>query len=216
VQLVLLGPPGAGKGTQAKLITERYHLLHLSTGDVLRRNIAEGTALGHRAKPFIESGQYVPDELINRMVESEIMAPAAKEGVVFDGYPRTLNQAESLDTLLEEHKKPIDAVISLEVQSEEVISRLAGRRVCTGCGALYHLVSLPPLKPDVCDHCGSWLYQRADDNEQTIRTRLEVYCTQTEPLLDYYRKQRKLRTVDAARGIERTFERVVQLLGGDL
>lgn len=214
MQLLLLGPPGAGKGTQAKLITERYQLLHLSTGDLLRKNIANGTALGDEARPYMESGKYVPDELVNKMVEAAIDDPAARNGVVFDGYPRTLNQAETLDALLENKGRPIDVVINLDVMPEVLIERLSGRRVCKGCGAIYHVKTMPSLTQGVCDQCGGELYQRADDNEETIRTRLKVYNQQTEPLLNYYGQQRKLRNVDAAQGIERTSERVFELLGG--
>ncbi|HEY3267373.1 MAG TPA: adenylate kinase [Armatimonadota bacterium] len=213
MELVLLGAPGAGKGTQAKLITEAYRLLHLSTGDVLRRNVADGTPLGLEAKKYMDGGQYVPDDLINDLVADQMERPEAKGGVAFDGYPRTLNQAEKLDAMLGKKCRPIDVAINLEVDEEALVVRLAGRRVCGGCGAPYHLKSMPPLRPDVCDACGSPLIQRPDDREETIRTRMEVYRRQTEPLLDYYAKQRKLRTVDASEGIEKTFERVQALLG---
>jgi len=215
LQLVLLGPPGAGKGTQAKLLVEKFQLLHLSTGDLLRTNIAEGTELGARAKPYMESGQYVPDSLINDMVEARIDAPDAAGGVIFDGYPRTIQQAETLDELLERKGRPIDVAIHLEVNASVLIARLSGRRVCTGCGAVYHVQTMPPLKADTCDVCGSKMIQRPDDNEETIRKRMEVYNEQTSPLLDYYLKQRKLRTVDASQGVERTFEKLSALLGGD-
>jgi adenylate kinase len=213
VQIVLLGPPGAGKGTQANLMIERYHLLHLSTGELLRRNIAEGTALGMKAAPFMEKGQYVPDALVNDMVEACLDRPAARGGVIFDGYPRTVAQAETLDALLERKRRPLDVAIHLEVNPEDLVARLSGRRVCAGCGATYHLQSMPPLKVDACDLCGSWLYQRPDDNEDTIRTRMQVYRRQTEPVLDYYQAQHKLRTVDAGQGIERTFEQIQRLMG---
>ncbi len=213
--LVLLGAPGAGKGTQAKLIVDHFHLLHLSTGDLLRKNITEGTDLGRKAAPFMESGQYVPDALINDMVEVQLDRPEAACGIIFDGYPRTLQQAETLDDLLCRKGRPLDVALHLEVDTEALVARLAGRRVCTGCGAVYHLQSMPPLKSGVCDVCGSSLIQRTDDNETTIRKRMEVYQAQTEPLLGYYRSQRKLRDVDASGGVERTFEQINHLLGGD-
>lgn len=215
MQILLLGPPGAGKGTQAKLLAERLNLLHLSTGDVLRQNVANKTALGMEALPYMESGKYVPDDLINRMVEDQLDSPAAAEGVIFDGYPRTLNQAETLDALLERKGRPIAAVIVLDITDDELVERLSGRRVCSGCGAIYQLKSMPPLKPDTCDHCGAALYQRVDDNEETVRTRLKVYAEQTSPLVEYYTAQRKVRHVDASQGIEKTFERVMALLGGE-
>lgn len=214
MQLVLLGPPGAGKGTQAKLLVDRFQFLHLSTGDLLRKNIAEGTSLGAKAKPFIESGAYVPDGLINDMVEARIDEPDAVKGAIFDGYPRTQIQAEALDCLLQRKGRPLDVAIHLEVNPSILVARLSGRRVCTGCGAVYHLQTMPPLQEGVCDVCGSPLIQRPDDKEDTIRTRMEVYRQQTEPLLDYYTSSRRLRTVDAAQGVERTFERLSALLGG--
>jgi adenylate kinase len=214
VQLILLGAPGSGKGTQAKLIVEKHGWLHLSTGDVLRKNVAEGTALGAQAKPLMESGQYVPDDLINAMVEDQLDRPEARSGVVFDGYPRTRNQAEALDALLERKGRPIEKVLHLEINPDALVARLAGRRVCTGCGAPYHTTSMPPLKEGVCDACGSPLMQRKDDSEETVRTRLDVYKTQTAPLLDYYSAQGKLFAVDAADGIEKAFEGIQAILAG--
>lgn len=214
MQLVLLGPPGAGKGTQAKMIVEHFGLLHLSTGDMLRKNVAAGTPLGAQARTYMDSGQYVPDQLINAIVEATLLGPDAQRGVVFDGYPRTGNQAQTLDKLLTRLQRPITLVVALEVNLEDLVKRLSGRRVCTGCGAPYHVKTMPPLQAGVCDACGSPLEQRPDDQEDTIRTRLDVYHRQTEPLLDYYGKQRKLRRVDAGQGIERTFENLQRLLEG--
>lgn len=212
MQLILLGAPGSGKGTQAKLIVEKHGWLHLSTGDLLRKNVADGTALGAKAKPIMESGQYVPDDIINGMVEDELDKPAAQAGVVFDGYPRTLNQAASLDALLERKGRPIEAVLHLEINPDELVARLSGRRVCTGCGAPYHVKSLPPVKDGVCDACGCALVQRKDDSEDTVRTRLQVYKDQTSPLLEYYAAQGKLIAVDASEGIEKTFEGIQSAL----
>lgn len=214
MQLILLGAPGSGKGTQAKLIVEKHGWLHLSTGDVLRKNVAEGTALGSQAKPLMESGQYVPDDLINAMVEDQLDRPEARAGVVFDGYPRTLNQAQALDALLERKGRPIEKVLHLEINPDALVARLSGRRVCTGCGAPYHLVSMPPLKEGICDACGCPLMQRKDDAEDTVRTRLEVYKTQTAPLLDYYDAQGRLYAVNAADGIENAFEGIQAVLAG--
>jgi adenylate kinase len=214
LQLILLGAPGSGKGTQAKLIVEAHGWLHLSTGDVLRKNVADGTDLGARAKPIMESGQYVPDDLINAMVEDQLDRPEAQAGVVFDGYPRTLNQAQSLDVLLARKDRPIERALHLEINPDELVARLGGRRVCTGCGTPYHVKSLPPVQEGVCDACGSPLMQRKDDAEDTVRTRLDVYKAQTAPLLDYYAAQGKLRTVDASQGIEKTFEGIQAALAG--
>ncbi|HEY3412985.1 MAG TPA: adenylate kinase [Armatimonadota bacterium] len=214
MQLILLGAPGSGKGTQAKLIVQQHGWLHLSTGDVLRKNVADGTPLGAKAKPLMESGQYVPDDLINAMVEDQLDRPEGRGGVVFDGYPRTINQAQALDALLERKGRPVQLVLHLEINPEALIARLSGRRVCTGCGAPYHTVSMPPLKEGVCDACGSPLMQRKDDSEETVRTRLEVYQKQTAPLLDYYAAQGKLRAVDAAEGVEKTFEGIQAVLAG--
>jgi adenylate kinase len=214
VQLILLGAPGSGKGTQAKLIVEKHGWLHLSTGDVLRKNVAEGTPLGARAKPIMESGQYVPDDLINAMVEDQLDRPEGRTGVVFDGYPRTLNQAEALDALLDRKCRPVEMVLHLVIDPEELITRLSGRRVCTGCGAPYHLRAMPPLHEGVCDACGSPLMQRKDDSEETVRTRLDVYNAQTAPLLDYYAGQGKLQNIDASEGIEKSFERIQAALAG--
>lgn len=214
MQLILLGAPGSGKGTQAKLIVEKHGWLHLSTGDVLRKNVAEGTALGARAKPIMESGQYVPDHLINAMVEDQLDRPEGRTGVVFDGYPRTLNQAEALDALLERKGRPVERVLHLVINPEELITRLSGRRVCSACGAPYHVRAMPPLQEGVCDACGSPLMQRKDDSEDTVRTRLDVYDAQTAPLLDYYASQGKLQNIDASEGIEKTFERIQALLAG--
>ena len=214
MQLILLGAPGSGKGTQAKLIVEKHGWLHLSTGDVLRKNVAEGTALGAKAKPLMESGQYVPDDLINAMVEDQLDRPEGRTGVVFDGYPRTLNQAQALDALLERKGRPIEKVLHLEINPEALVARLAGRRVCTGCGAPFHLANMPPLKEGICDACGSPLMQRKDDSEETVRTRLDVYKAQTAPLLDYYAAQGKLYEVDASEGIEKAFEGIQAVLAG--
>lgn len=212
MQIVLLGPPGAGKGTQAERMVEDYHLLHISTGELLRRNIAEGTALGMKAAPYMEQGQYVPDSLVNDMVAACLSGPAAHSGFILDGYPRTVAQAETLDALLQARGAPLDMAIHLEVNPDDLVRRLSGRRVCTGCGATYHLETKPPAKRGVCNLCGSWLYQRPDDREETIRTRMEVYHKQTEPVLDYYRGRNKLHTVDANKGIAGTFEQIQALL----
>ena len=212
--VVLLGAPGSGKGTQAKILAAKLGLLHLSTGDVLRRNVAENTELGALAVPFMNAGKYVPDDLINSMVEAEIDAPAAAKGVIFDGYPRTLNQAQALDALLESKNRPIDYVINLEIDPEALVVRLGGRRVCRNCGQIYHLVSQAPAKPGVCDTCSVELYQRDDDKEETIRTRQKVYTDQTAPLLKYYDDRGHMLTFDAAEGIDTTAAGILAALEG--
>lgn len=170
--------------------------------------------MGAQAVPFMNAGKYVPDDLINSMVEAEIDAPAAARGVIFDGYPRTLNQAQVLDALLESKNRPIDHVVNLEIDPEALVVRLGGRRVCRGCGQIYHLVSLPPAKSGVCDSCSGELYQRDDDQEETIRTRQKVYADQTAPLLKYYAERGAMLNFDAADGIETTAAKILAALEG--
>jgi len=189
MKLVLLGPPGAGKGTQAKMLIEKYHIPQISTGDILRQAVKDGTSLGKEAKTYMDQGELVPDELIINLVKERIKADDCKEGYIFDGFPRTVAQAEALDTVLEDLSTKLNAVVSIDVPEDEVVKRLSGRRTCKSCGTLYHIIYNPSTKEGICDKCSGELFQRDDDNETTIRQRLAVYKEQTSPLIEYYSKQ---------------------------
>lgn len=208
LNLILLGPPGAGKGTQAELLVERFHLPHISTGDIFRAAVKEGTPLGQEAKVFLDAGKLVPDNIVVGIVEERLKQPDCNEGFILDGFPRTIPQAEMLDHFLTEAGREITAVINIEVDFEVLIRRLTGRRVCRNCQAVYHIANKPAKNPGVCDHCGGEIYQRDDDAEETVRKRLEVYREQTEPLIDYYRKRRKLKTFNGEEPIKTTFAQI--------
>jgi adenylate kinase len=198
MNLVLLGAPGAGKGTQCKSIVERYNLLHLSSGDILRQERAEGTELGKKAQDYMDSGALVPDEIIIEMMAKAIeKAPAA--GFVLDGFPRTVNQAAELDKALLASGQKIDAVLNLEIEDQVVTKRITGRRSCPACGAVYHIENLRPKTEGICDKDGTKLVQRPDDTEQVLANRLETYHQQTEPLVDYYKKNGTVYDFDADR-----------------
>lgn len=209
MRIVLLGPPGSGKGTQAVRIAGRYGVPHISTGDILRTNVARGTDLGKTAKTYMESGKLVPDELVIAMTHRRIQEPDAKNGFVLDGFPRTIPQAEALALMT-----PIDAVVNLYLEPEELIKRSSGRRVCPKDQSVYHLLSKPPKKPGVCDLCGTALVVRPDDREDVVRTRIETYERETAPLIDYYRKKGLLRDVYASGVIDEITSRVQEALGG--
>jgi len=195
MRIVLLGAPGAGKGTHCKRIADRYGIVHLSSGDILRRERAEGTELGKKAQQYMDAGALVPDDLI---VEMMIRAIAqAPTGYVLDGFPRTVNQAEVLDRSLVEKKQEIDAVINLEVDDRVVLERITGRRSCPKCGAVYHVKNMPPKVDELCDKDGTKLIQRPDDTEEVVRNRLETYYRQTKPVVDYYRARRTVYDIDA-------------------
>ena len=187
--LVLLGPPGAGKGTHARILSEKFDLAHLAAGDILRHHIREKTELGVKAKDVIERGALVSDDLVNAMMLDEIRQSQGKQGVILDGYPRTQGQAEALDTFLKEEKEHLDAVLNFTTSEKVIIDRLSGRRVCLDCSNNYHLRNLPPKREGICDRCGSVLTQRKDDRPETIRHRLETYQKETAPLIDYYIKK---------------------------
>jgi adenylate kinase len=187
MDVILFGPPGAGKGTQGALLAERFGLLRLSTGDLLREAVRAGTPLGRQAQGIMASGELVPDDLILAMVREVLESDAAANGVVFDGFPRTLPQAEALDGLMREVGRSIDGVLVLRVDDEEIVRRLSGRRSCVKCGAVYHVTADPPRQPGICDRCGGELTQRPDDAEDTVRRRLAVYAEQTAPVLAHYR-----------------------------
>ncbi|MBM3255592.1 MAG: adenylate kinase [Candidatus Omnitrophica bacterium] len=197
MRIILLGPPGAGKGTQAKTLALELRLPHISTGDILRKSASLGTALGLEAKDFMNKGVLVPDELVTRMLMERIDQPDAKSGFILDGYPRTLAQAQALDEKLKERKLNIDFAVYLETSESVVIQRLGGRLVCSKCGANFHLNNMPPKKEMICDSCGGGLYQRSDDKEETISKRLQVYHSESAPLVKYYQAQNILYRLNA-------------------
>jgi adenylate kinase len=198
VNVVLLGPPGAGKGTQSERMAEKYGLAQISTGDIFRENLSKGTPLGLEARKYMDSGELVPDEVTERIVADRLEADDVAGGSMLDGFPRNIHQAEALDRYLDEKGKAIDLVINIEVDPEELVKRLTGRRMCRDCGGITHVLSDPSAARGVCGECGGELYQRDDDNEETVRNRLEVYRSQTEPLIDYYRLRGKIADIDGA------------------
>lgn len=206
--LILLGPPGAGKGSQAAKIIEEFGVTHISTGDIFRKNIKEGTELGQKVKKIIESGSLVSDDLTNELVFDRLANENSEAGFMLDGYPRNINQAEALDSWLEEHDKEITEVVYIEASTETLIERISGRRVCKNCGATYHIKNHPPKVDGICDVCGSELVQRPDDNEETALDRIEVYNRQTSPLIDYYEKTGKLHRFNGNLEIDEVYEDV--------
>ncbi len=214
MNLILLGPPGSGKGTQAQMMTERYHIPQISTGDILRAAVKEGTPLGREAKRYMDQGELVPDEVVVGIVKDRLNASDCNSGFILDGFPRTLPQAEALDTTLKAMERGIDHVVSIEVDKDELIRRLTGRRTCRRCGAMYHIIFDPPKRDGICDRCGGELYQRDDDKEETIRARLQVYEKQTAPLIEYYRKRGILRSIDGVGEIEEIFQRIIKAIEG--
>jgi adenylate kinase len=212
MNLILLGPPGAGKGTQAQKIVDRYHIPQISTGDILRGAVKEKTPLGVKAKGFMDQGKLVPDELVIGIIEQRLKAQDCKAGFILDGFPRTIAQAEALQPILSGMGKQIDHVINIEVDEEELVRRLTGRRTCKNCGAMFHVLFQPPKKEGICDRCGGPLYQREDDKEETIRTRLKEYQRQTAPLIDYYQQKKTLRSIQGVGGQDQISERIVRML----
>jgi len=197
VKIILLGPPGAGKGTQAKVLAEKLSLPHISTGDLLRQNVAADTGLGKDARSFMDKGALVPDELVTRMLSERITHPDVKKGFILDGYPRNISQAKGLDDMLKSRNTGIDMVIYLDTSVPLVIQRLSGRLVCQACGLNFHITNMPPKKAMICDSCGASLYQRTDDNEETIKKRLEVYKKESSPVIEYYEAKQKLHRLSA-------------------
>jgi adenylate kinase len=212
MNLILLGAPGAGKGTQAKLILEKYEIPQISTGDMLREAVAKGTELGRKAKEYMDRGELVPDEVVIGIVKERLQRKDCEKGFILDGFPRTIKQAEELDKMLVELGKRINAVINVFVPEEEVVKRIVNRRSCKKCGAVYHLIYNPPKAEGKCDRCGGELYLRDDDREETVRERFRVYRNQTEPLIDYYSKKGVVYNIDGMKDIKGVFEKVQKVL----
>jgi adenylate kinase len=212
VRLVLVGPPGAGKGTQASFIAESFDIPKISTGDIFRANVSGGTELGRMAKKYMDAGDLVPDEVTNAMVRDRLAQPDAKDGFLLDGFPRNVAQAGELDDLLGELGAPLSVVLDLDVDFEEVVKRLSGRRTCKKCGHVWHLEYDPPATAGICDKCGGDLYQRDDDKPETVRHRLDVYAEQTAPLIGFYREAGKLVAIDALGAVEDVTERAIAAL----
>jgi len=208
MNLILLGGPGAGKGTQAKKLIDEYQIPQISTGDMLRAALADKTELGLKAKEYMDKGALVPDEVVIGLIEERLAQGDCKKGYILDGFPRTVKQAEALEKVLDKLGQKIDHVVSVEVDNEELVKRLSGRRTCRNCGAMFHVMFNAPRKDGVCDTCGGELYQRGDDNEETVRNRLKVYEDQTAPLIDYYVKKGLLRGVPGMGSIDDIYGRI--------
>lgn len=213
MKIIMLGAPGAGKGTQAKQIAGKYEIPHISTGDIFRANIKNGTELGKKAKEYMDQGLLVPDELTCDLVMDRIQQDDCKNGFVLDGFPRTIPQAEALDAALTKIGQKMDYAIDVDVPDENIVNRMSGRRACLDCGATYHIVSLPPKTEGKCDHCGSDLVLREDDKPETVQKRLTVYHDQTQPLIDYYKNQGILKSVDGTQPMEAVFTAITDILG---
>jgi adenylate kinase len=213
IRTILLGPPGAGKGTQAAIIVKNNNIPHISTGDIFRENIKNGTELGKRAQEYMSKGELVPDDLVIEIATTRLLEDDCKNGFILDGFPRTVHQAEELDKFLDEHGQEISVVINLEVPDDVLMKRLTGRRVCPKCGATFHIVGMPPKKEGICDICGDELIQRPDDNEETAGNRIEVYNRETKPLIDYYEKKGKIANIDGAAELEVASAAVAEALG---
>lgn len=213
MKIIMLGAPGAGKGTQAKKIAAKYQIPHVSTGDIFRANIKNGTELGMKAKSYMDAGGLVPDEITIRMLLDRIHEADCANGYVLDGFPRTIPQAESLTRALESMGESIDYAINVDVPDENIVSRMSGRRACLNCGATYHVVFNAPKTEGVCDVCGDKLVLRDDDKPETVQKRLDVYHDQTQPLIDYYKKAGVLVEVDGTQDMDAVFQAIVEILG---
>lgn len=213
MKIIMLGAPGAGKGTQAKMIAEKYQIPHISTGDIFRANIKNGTELGMEAKKYMDQGQLVPDELTVKILLDRVSQPDCREGYVLDGFPRTIPQAKVLDQALAEQNEKIDFAVNVDVPDENIVKRMSGRRACLKCGATYHIEHIPPKKEGLCDVCSSGLVLRDDDRPETVLKRLQVYHEQTQPLIDFYTKKGVLRSVDGTREMQEVFADIAGILG---
>lgn len=213
MKIIMLGAPGAGKGTQAKMIADKYKIPHVSTGDIFRMNIKEGTELGMEAKKYMDQGLLVPDELTVRILLDRVAREDCKDGYVLDGFPRTIPQAEVLEDALNRLGDKIDYAINVEVPDENIVRRMGGRRACLSCGATYHIEHVPPKKEGICDQCGQELVLRDDDKPETVQNRLRVYQEQTQPLIDFYAKKGVLRSVDGTQDMQDVFHAIIDLLG---
>ncbi|AEB74929.1 adenylate kinase [Clostridium botulinum] len=215
MRMILLGPPGAGKGTQAKLISEKYSIPHISTGDIFRKNISEKTPLGIKAKEYMDKGQLVPDELTIDLVNDRLTHEDCKTGFLLDGFPRTVKQAEALENFLNKNNQSLDTALLVNVPSSFILERMTGRRVCPSCGASYHIKFNPPKIEGLCDVCKAEVIQRKDDTEETVKERIEVYDRQTQPLVDFYASKDQLFVVDGTQSIDQVFETISNHIEGD-
>lgn len=213
MRLILLGPPGAGKGTQAASISKRYNIPHISTGDIFRKNIKEGTELGKKATEYMDKGELVPDSLVVALVEDRLTWDDAKDGFLLDGFPRTIAQAQALDSVLEKMKCALNKVINIKVDSNILVERAVGRRICKNCGATYHIKFNPSKVEGVCDICSGELYQRNDDIEETVTNRIKVYASETSPLIEYYTNKNVILNVDGQQDISKVFDDIKTALG---
>ena len=213
MKIIMLGAPGAGKGTQAKRIAEKYHIPHISTGDIFRANIKEGTELGKKAKNYMDQGLLVPDELVVDLVADRIQKDDCKDGFILDGFPRTIPQAENLDAALAKMGETMDYAIDVDVPDEDIVTRMGGRRACVGCGTTYHVQFNPTKQDGICDSCGERLILRDDDKPETVQKRLDVYHEQTQPLIEYYSKAGILKTVDGTLEMDDVFAAIASILG---
>ena len=213
MKLIMLGAPGAGKGTQAKMLAKEYEIPHISTGDIFRANIKGETPLGMEAKAYMDKGQLVPDSLTINMVLDRLTKEDCKEGYILDGFPRTIPQAICLDEALQKNNETITFAINVDVPDENIIARMSGRRACLTCGATYHVTNVPPQKEGICDICGGELVLREDDKPETVKARLQVYHQQTKPLIEYFEKQNLLLTVDGTKDVESVFGDITRALG---
>jgi adenylate kinase len=211
MNIILLGPPGSGKGTQAKMIADKYKIKHISTGDILRENVRNGTPLGKEAKKFMDAGQLVPDTVLIDIIKDRLAKPDVKDGWMLDGYPRTIPQADALEKILPSLKQKMNVVLNVDVPDSELVGRLSGRRMCK-CGVSYHLQFNPPKKEGVCDVCGGSLYHRDDDKAEAITKRLDAYHTQTQPLIDYYTKKGVIANINGTGDIKAIFGEIVKVL----
>ncbi|MGD9015247.1 MAG: adenylate kinase [Candidatus Omnitrophota bacterium] len=216
MRLIILGSPGVGKGTQAKALAEHLKLLHICSGDLLRQAVKEGTDLGKNAKGFMDKGELVPDNLVIQLIMQRISQPDAKNGFILDGYPRNIHQATELDKQLGVNQLQIDAVIALQASQEVIISRLTGRRLCSKCQANFHIKNMPPKEEGICDYCGGRLYQRVDDNQETIKNRLKVYQHTADALIDYYKHKNKLVQITANEEADVVLKKMIEGLDGYL